>query len=234
MTQNAEQRPGSEAGLVVEHLSKVYETAHHRVHVLDDVSFELAAGEAAAVTGPSGCGKSTLLHIIGTLEQPTSGTVRIGGTDPHQLPEAELAAFRNEHVGFVFQDHHLLPQFTVLQNVSLPSLPAGSEGAGERAMHLLDQVGLADRTSHRPAELSGGERQRVAIARALINQPDLLLCDEPTGNLDPKTADVVAELLFDLQTREQRTMIVVTHSMELAQRFGRRLALSSDGVVEEG
>ncbi len=234
MTQTREPEPVVEAGLAVEHLSKVYETAHHRVPVLDDVSFALEAGEAAAVTGPSGCGKSTLLHIIGTLDQPTSGTVRIGGTNPHTLPEAELAAFRNEHVGFVFQDHHLLPQFTVLQNVSLPSLPAGATGARERALQLLDQVGLADRTSHRPAELSGGERQRVAIARALINQPDLLLCDEPTGNLDPKTAEVVAQLLFDLQAQEKRTMIVVTHSLELAQRFPRRLALSVDGVVEEG
>ena len=215
--------------LKVESLSKEYVTEHHRVPVLHDLSFEIAAGAAAGVTGPSGCGKSTLLHIVGTLEKPTSGSVLIDGVDPHRLPEAELAEFRSLNVGFVFQDHHLLPQFTVLQNVVLPSIAAKhGEQALERAKELLAQVGLEERLQHRPAQLSGGERQRVAIARALINSPSLLLCDEPTGNLDPKTADVVADLLFDLQTREARTMVVVTHSESLAERFEVRLRLGEE------
>ena len=219
--------------LEVHDLTKEYVTAHHRIPVLHGLSLELEAGGAAAVTGPSGCGKSTLLHIIGTLEQPTSGRVVIDGVDPHSLPEAELAAFRNRNIGFVFQDHHLLPQFTVLQNVLLPSLAgSGSDDSQKRARDLLDAVGLQDRTSHRPAQLSGGERQRVAIARALINRPSLLLCDEPTGNLDPKTADVVADLLFALRERENRSMMVVTHSEELADRFGVRFRLTQSGRVE--
>ncbi|MEM1249890.1 MAG: ABC transporter ATP-binding protein [Acidobacteriota bacterium] len=209
-------------------MCKDYETGHSPLTVLDGLDLRLEAGDALAVTGPSGCGKSTLLHILGTLEPPTSGAVRIDGVDPFALPEAELASFRGREVGFVFQDHHLLPQFNVLQNVTLPTLAVGGNETDDRARELLAAVGLEERLTHRPAQLSGGERQRVAIARALINRPSLLLCDEPTGNLDPKTAEVVADLLFDLQARERRTMVVVTHSEELAERFENRLRL---GVV---
>lgn len=211
--------------LEVEALCKDYETGHAMLTVLDGLDLELEAGDAMAVTGSSGCGKSTLLHILGTLEAPTSGSVRIDGVDPFALPEDELATFRGREVGFVFQDHHLLPQFNVLQNVTLPTLAVGASGAEDRARELLSAVGLEQRLTHRPAQLSGGERQRVAIARALINRPSLLLCDEPTGNLDPKTAEIVADLLFDLQSRERRTMVVVTHSEALAERFENRLRL---------
>ena len=199
------------------------------IEVLAGVSFDLAAGESLAVTGPSGSGKSTLLHLIGTLDRPTSGAIAIAGADPFALPEPELARFRNRAVGFVFQDHHLLPQFTVLENVLLPTLAfPGGDGAatGARAKELLDRVGLSHRLAHRPAELSGGERQRVAVARALINRPSLLLCDEPTGSLDRAAAGSVADLLFELHAAERAILVVVTHSLELAARFGRRCELT--------
>ncbi len=204
------------------------------VEVLRGVSLELAAGEAMAVTGPSGSGKSTLLHLLGTLEPPTSGTVRLDGCDPFSLSEPELARFRNETIGFVFQDHHLLPQYSVLENVLMPTLafPGADRGkAGAWARQLLDRVGLEERLTHRPAELSGGERQRVAVARALVNQPALLLCDEPTGNLDRATADSVADLLFELHQEAGNILLVVTHSLPLAERFGRRIELEAGRVV---
>jgi len=196
--------------------------------VLRGVSFELAQGEALAVTGPSGSGKSTLLHLVGTLDSPTSGTVEIDGKDPSALPDKELARFRNRTIGFVFQEHHLLPQYSVLENVLLPALafPESRDGARSRARELLERVGLGHRLDHRPAELSGGERQRVAVARALINRPSLLLCDEPTGSLDRKTASSVADLLFELHGETGTVMVVVTHSLELADRFERRCELA--------
>ena len=184
--------------------------------------------------GPSGSGKSTLLNIIGTLETPTRGRVRVDGVDPFALPEPQLAAFRNRHVGFVFQDHHLLPQCSVLENVLVPTLVAvgGDRSAFEaEARRLLDRVGLSGRLEHRPAELSGGERQRVAIARALVRKPKLLLADEPTGNLDRKTAHGVGELLTELHRQEGTVLLVVTHSPDLAKLFPRRAEMA-DGRLE--
>jgi lipoprotein-releasing system ATP-binding protein len=183
--------------------------------------------------GPSGSGKSTLLHILGALEPPTSGTVTLDGNNPFQLDERALAAFRNRKVGFVFQDHCLLPQCSVLENVLTPTLVASSDnGSIQRARALLDQVGLAERMDHRPAELSGGEKQRVALARALINEPLLLLCDEPTGNLDHKSAEVVASLLLELHKRQETILIVVTHSSELASRFSIRFEMIEQSIKQ--
>ena len=188
--------------------------------MLSGISFKLSRGEAAAVMGPSGSGKSTLLHIIGALDTPTSGTVTLDGDNPFELDEKALAAFRNQKVGFVFQDHCLLPQCSVLENVLTPTLVSRSgDDRAERARMLLDQVGLGERLDHRPAELSGGEKQRVALARALINDPVLLLCDEPTGNLDRKASEVVASMLLELHDRQNTILIVVTHSIELASKL---------------
>jgi len=216
--------------LNVANLSKEYPTPRGALAVLSDVSFSLAPGDAAAIMGPSGSGKSSLLYVLGALEPPTSGTVTLDGRDPFQLPAAQLAAFRNESVGFVFQDHCLLPQCTVLENVLIPTLVAsGRDGDGrndtERARRLVEQVGLAARIDHRPGELSGGERQRVAIARALVRGPHLLLCDEPTGNLDRVSAEQVASLLLDLHRQQQGILIVVTHSAQLAANFPIRFEL---------
>lgn len=205
------------------------------VKVLEGVSLTLGPGEALAVTGPSGSGKSTLLHLIGGLDRPTSGRVRIGKTDPTALSEPELARFRNQHIGFVFQDAHLLPQYSVLENVLLPTLAfasSASAAAAELARTLLDRVGLAHRLEHRPAELSGGERQRVAVARALINQPPLLLCDEPTGSLDAASAREIGQLLLEIHGERGLQLIVVTHSRELADRFERRVELREGRCFE--
>jgi lipoprotein-releasing system ATP-binding protein len=205
------------------HLSKTYPTPAGDLTVLRDVSLTLQPGDAACVMGPSGSGKSTLLYILGGLEPPTSGTIRLNGTDPYTLNADGLAAFRNRDIGFVLQDHCLLPQCTVLENVLVPTLVGEADpGAADRARTLLGAVGLGDRLHHRPAELSGGEKQRAAIARALVRQPRLLLCDEPTGNLDAETAGVVADLLITLHARQQAMMIVVTHSEALGSRFTRR------------
>jgi lipoprotein-releasing system ATP-binding protein len=208
---------------------KRFVTAHDEVEVLRGVSFEMAAGESLAVLGPSGSGKSTLLHLVGTLDPPSSGQVRIGGRDPYALSEVALARFRNENVGFVFQDHHLLPQYSVIENVLVPTVAfpgGGGENAEQRARELLDRVDLGHRLEHRPAELSGGERQRVAVARALVNRPGLLLCDEPTGSLDQATAARVAELLMELHEAEKTILILVTHSLGLAGHAARRFELT--------
>ncbi len=190
------------------------------------MSLTLAPGQSLCIMGPSGSGKSTLLYILGTLEPPTSGTVTLDGRDPFRLPEPELAAFRNRQVGFVFQDHCLLPQCSVLENVLAPTLVARSrDGLGARARALLEKVGLGERLEHRPAELSGGEKQRVALARALILKPALLLCDEPTGNLDAESAGTVASMLLDLHDREKTILVLVTHSADLAARFPERRRL---------
>ena len=212
--------------LRVDRLTKEYPTPRGPLTVLSDVSFSLAPGDRAAVMGPSGSGKSSLLYVLGALEPPSSGTMTLDGQDPCALAPAALAAFRNTAIGFVFQDHCLLPQCTVLENVLIPTLVARSDGDDTaRARLLIDQVGLGDRIDHRPGELSGGERQRVAIARALIRRPRLLLCDEPTGNLDRAAADNVASLLVDLHQRQQSILIVVTHSVQLASRFPIRFEL---------
>ncbi len=195
------------------------------VEVLRGISFELGEGEALAITGPSGSGKSTLLHLIGSLDRPSSGTIEIDGTDPFALPEPKLAWFRNRMIGFVFQDSHLLPQYTVLENVLVPSLAFKGPRMESRAAELLKRVGLGHRMTHRPAELSGGERQRAAVARALLNRPRLLLCDEPTGSLDRAAATSVADLLFELHEAERTVLIAVTHSLDLAARFPRRCEL---------
>jgi len=219
--------------LAVRDLTKNFGDGDSTVQVLNGASLAAAAGESIAIMGPSGSGKSTLLHCIGTLDPPTSGSVRIDGTDPYALQEAKIARFRNESIGFVFQDHHLLPQYTVLENTLLPTVAfAGATDGEERARTLLDRVGLGHRLLHRPAELSGGERQRVALARALINEPGLLLCDEPTGNLDGKTADAVADLLLELHTEAQNVLLVVTHDPRLAGRFARRIDLEDGRCVE--
>jgi len=213
--------------LIVENVTKTYPTRGEPLRVLDGVSLKLARGENLAILGPSGCGKSTLLHIIGTLDVPTSGRVVLAGDDPATMDEPRLAAFRNQKIGFIFQDHHLLPQCSVLENVLVPTLAHGGPDAETvaRARMLLERVGLAARLEHLPAELSGGERQRTAIARALINRPQLLLADEPTGNLDRSTAASVAQLLLELQQQEQTMLIVVTHSLELAAMLQRRAEL---------
>jgi len=219
--------------LTVRDLTKTFGDGDSSVHVLNGANLAADAGESIAIMGPSGSGKSTLLHCVGTLEPPTAGSVRIDGTDPFALQEAAIARFRNESIGFVFQDHHLLPQYTVLENALLPTVafPGATDGE-ERARILLDRVGLGHRLMHRPAELSGGERQRVAIARALINQPGLLLCDEPTGNLDGETADAVADLLLELHHEAQNVLLVVTHDPRLAGRFARRIDLENGQCVE--
>jgi lipoprotein-releasing system ATP-binding protein len=220
--------PTSRAGpavLKVENLSKEYETPRGPLPILAGVSFSLAPGEAAAITGPSGSGKSSLLYILGALEPPTAGEVTLDGRNPFRLAPAELAAFRNKMVGFVFQDHCLLPQCSVLENVLIPTLIAPDGNDEARARELVDQVGLRERLDHRPGELSGGERQRVAIARALIRKPRLLLCDEPTGNLDRASAENVASLLLDLHRRQRSILVVVTHSAQLASKFPIRFEL---------
>jgi lipoprotein-releasing system ATP-binding protein len=220
------QNPNSTV-LALRQISKHFGVSHRIVDVLSDISFEIHSGQSLAIVGPSGSGKSTLLHLIGTLDQPSSGEIEIGGQNPFALPEPELAHFRNRRVGFVFQDHHLLPQYSVLENVLVPTLAHRNSSIemATRARELLQRVGLAHRLDHFPAELSGGERQRVALARALINRPGILLCDEPTGNLDRATAQAVANLLFDLHREQHNILIIVTHSMELAGRCERRLEL---------
>ena len=212
--------------LVVDHLSKSYTTPRGELPILEGVSLTLARGDAVAIMGPSGSGKSTLLYALGALEPPTSGTVTLDGVNPYALGEREQAAFRNKHVGFVFQDHSLLPQCSVLENVLAPTLVAEKNANrrhdGDRAVEILTQVGLGSRLEHRPGELSGGEKQRAAIARALIRNPTLLLCDEPTGNLDASIADFVASLLLQLHEGRKTILVVVTHSAALAARFPLR------------
>jgi lipoprotein-releasing system ATP-binding protein len=208
-------------------ITKEYPTPQGALTILEGVSLSLQRGEAAAITGPSGSGKSTLLYLLGALEPPTTGTIKLDGQDPFALMEKDLAAFRNQRIGFVFQDHCLLPQCTALENVLTPTLVANSgDGAEKRAIELLARVGLQERAHHLPGALSGGEKQRVALARALIMRPALLLCDEPTGNLDGKAAETVADLLFDLQNEQDAIMIVVTHSPALSARFPLRFELA--------
>jgi len=219
--------------LKVENISKEYASPRGTLRILSEVSLSLSRGEAVSIMGPSGCGKSTLLHILGALEPPTSGTVTLDGHDPFRLNARGLAAFRNKEIGFIFQDHCLLPQCSVIENVLTPTLVSENHSDQmERARELIDQVGLRERIDHRPAELSGGEKQRVALARALIMNPQLILGDEPTGNLDQKSAETVASMFFELHQNQQTILIVVTHNPELAARFPRRFQLK-DRRLEE-
>jgi lipoprotein-releasing system ATP-binding protein len=223
-----------EPQLVVRDLCKEYRTSVETLAILHNVQLEMKPGEDLSIVGPSGCGKSTLLYILGTLDQPTSGSVQLDGVNPFALSNRELAAFRNQSIGFVFQDHHLLPQLTVLENVLLPALALGtpSPATVQRADYLIEAVGLTDRRHHVPAELSGGERQRTAVARALLGKPRLLLADEPTGNLDINSSQRIAELLFDLPKREGAMLIVVTHSTQVAQRASRRMRIDSRQLID--
>jgi lipoprotein-releasing system ATP-binding protein len=211
----------------IEGLRKTYLMGEKRVEVLRGLDLEIAEGELLALTGPSGAGKSTFLHVLGTLDVPTSGRVLFEGADVFERGEENLARFRNETIGFVFQSHHLLPEFTALENVMMPALirrvPRGE--ARRRAQEMLARVGLAERVEHKPGELSGGEQQRVAVARALCLQPRLLLADEPTGNLDPGTAEGIHALLVDLNRSLRITAVVVTHNEALAASLPRRLRL---------
>ena len=219
--------------LEVSNVAKHYPTPRGSLAILSDVSLTLSRGEAASIMGPSGSGKSTLLYIIGALEPPSSGSVTLDGKNPFHFHEKELAAFRNKQIGFVFQDHLLLPQHTVLENVLMPTLVGDAvQGAVEWATALLDQVGLRERLDHRPGELSGGEKQRVAIARALIRRPLLLLCDEPTGNLDHESADTVAALLLELHRQQDTILVIVSHNPGLAEKCPVRFELTGHRLTK--
>ena len=203
------------------------------LRVLQGLSLEVARGESIAIVGSSGCGKSTLLNLIGTLDEPTSGTLTFDGRDLSQLNAEELALLRNCEMGFIFQSHHLLPQCSVMENVLVPTIAHRTSSASdeERGRRLLERVGLGERLSHRPSQLSGGERQRVAVVRALINEPQLLLADEPTGALDEDTADKLGQLLVELNREENVTLITVTHSPSLADRMDRTVKLSDGQII---
>jgi lipoprotein-releasing system ATP-binding protein len=220
--------------LEITSLAKSYPTPHGPIEVLRGLSLSLAPGESASIVGASGSGKSTLLYIVGGLDVPTSGQVLLDGVNPHRLEPAKLASFRNQRVGFVFQDHCLLPQCSVLENVLAPTIVSGTSQADvERARTFVERVGLAARVDHRPAELSGGEKQRVAIARALVREPTLLLCDEPTGNLDRRTAESVSTLLLELHERLKTILVIVTHNPDLAAKCRRPFELV-DGALANG
>jgi lipoprotein-releasing system ATP-binding protein len=217
--------------LTAEHLFKKYAS----LTVVRDVSLEVAAGEMVAIIGPSGAGKSTLLHLLGALDKPDSGTVRIGTTDVAALPAGAQARFRNKRLGFVFQAHHLLPEFTAVENVAMPLWISGmGRKAGvKEAMGMLEKVGLSERTGNKPNQLSGGEQQRVAIARALINKPSILMADEPTGNLDTANAEAIHSLFLSLRKDLNQTIILITHNEALAARTDRTLVMRDGAIVEE-
>ncbi|GAB4265993.1 MAG: ABC transporter ATP-binding protein [Deferrisomatales bacterium] len=206
-----------------------------RLEVLKGIDLQVEEGECLAIVGPSGAGKSTLLHILGALDRPTRGQVLFRGEDVFRRPDPDMARFRNRYVGFVFQFHHLLPEFTALENAAMPARVAGMgrQEAEARARRLLEEVGLGDRLSHRPGELSGGEQQRVALARALVLDPQLLLADEPTGNLDHKTGEAIHRLLVEWNRRTGVTLVVVTHNRDLAESMDRVVTLVDGHIVGE-
>jgi lipoprotein-releasing system ATP-binding protein len=220
--------------LRAEQLTKVYRTRNEEIEVFRDLDFEVARGELVAIVGESGAGKSTLLHLLGGLDRPTSGSVFLGKFDIVQARELDLSRFRNRQIGFVFQFHHLLPEFSALENVMMPDLIGGSslQESRLRAEQLLDRVGVAERKSNRPGELSGGEQQRVAIARALASSPQLLLADEPTGNLDSKTGEAIQDLIRELQVDRELTAVIVTHNQKLASRCDRVFLLDAGRISE--
>ena len=220
--------------IVAQEVTKSFARDGERVEVLKGVSLAVAAGELVSIVGPSGVGKSTLLHLLGGLERPTGGKISYGETNLAELTDLALARFRNRHAGFVFQFHHLLPEFSAVENVMLPLLirRATQAAARERAAALLGRVGLSGRLRHRPGELSGGEQQRVAIARALVGEPAVLLADEPTGNLDSKTGEEVFELLRELNQETRLTCILITHNEALARRTDRVLRMLDGRMVE--
>jgi lipoprotein-releasing system ATP-binding protein len=214
--------------LEVRKVSKDYTAVGEHLRVLSEIDMKLNSGDAVSIIGPSGSGKSTLLYILGALEPPSAGTVMLDGDDPYNMDEKTVAAFRNRKIGFIFQDHHLLPQCTVIENVLIPTLVAEPDDVFEkRAYALIEQVGLRSRIDHHPNELSGGEKQRVALARALIMQPRLLLCDEPTGNLDHDSTETITSLLFDLHRNQGNILVVVTHNLDVAAKFKMRCRLSN-------
>jgi ABC-type lipoprotein export system ATPase subunit len=218
-------------------VTKSYHTAAGAVPVLSGIEFLIAPGETVAIVGPSGCGKSTLLNLLGALDRPDSGEVRVDGRNLTGLDATQLAEYRNTTVGFIFQLHHLLPQCTVQENVIVPALArknADRDTIRARARKLLEAVGLSHRLDHRPGQLSGGERQRAAVARALINEPKLLLADEPTGSLDRTSAERLTDLLVDIHQREEVTIVMVTHAPDLAKRMSRMLELVDGKLVERG
>jgi lipoprotein-releasing system ATP-binding protein len=224
----------AEEFLSVEGVTKGYRSGERRLEVLSACDLQVAAGERIAIIGQSGVGKSTLLHLLAGLDRPDSGSVRFRGRELDLLSEPDLAVFRGRHVGLVFQFYHLLPEFSALENIMMPALIGGIvDGAYERAAGLLADVGLADRADHFPSELSGGERQRVAIARALIREPELILADEPTGNLDLENGRRVLEIFFQLNERLGNAMILVTHNPELVADFDRVMTMESGGRLRE-
>jgi lipoprotein-releasing system ATP-binding protein len=203
------------------------------LEVLKGIDLEISRGEIVSIIGASGAGKSTLLHILGTLDRADDGVILYDGTEVNKLPSKKLAAFRNEKIGFVFQSHHLLPEFTALENVMLPALIAGKskQAASSRAAELLRLLGLSERTTHRPSELSGGEQQRVAVARAMVNNPSIIFADEPSGNLDSQTATALHQLIFDLRKSLGQTFVIVTHNKELAEMADRTLTMKDGKIV---
>ncbi|MBI5144327.1 MAG: ABC transporter ATP-binding protein [Candidatus Omnitrophica bacterium] len=228
----------NDMGLRAKDIHKIYKNGLKEVRAVNGVSLEIKKGSSLAIVGPSGAGKSTLLHLLGGLDKPTSGNITLDGVDIYRLSDKERARIRNQRIGFVFQFYHLLPEFSALENVMLPGLINGQgprsrgQGAKKRARHILKAVGLEDRTNHRPGELSGGESQRVAIARALVNEPEILLCDEPTGNFDSKTSVSIYGLLLDLKSKTGMVLVVVTHDERISSRIGHIIRIK-DGMITD-
>jgi lipoprotein-releasing system ATP-binding protein len=219
--------------VTVQNVTKAFEHEGRSLEVLRGIDLEIGSGEMVTIVGPSGAGKSTLLHLIGTLDLPSGGRILYEGQDVTQLGSSELAEFRNRSIGFVFQFHHLLPEFTALENVMMPGLIQGRRRLEDRARQLLDEVGLTPRLTHRPGELSGGEQQRVALARALLMKPKLVLADEPTGNLDSQTSESVHSLFFDLNQRHGTTFLIVTHNRDFAAMMPRRVSMKDGCIVSD-